>query len=139
MADPLTNTAAGITLAAATATVPVITLFGVPLGLRPDVLIAGFAGALAAMALFNTVPGTGDTWWEMVRTALRRMGVALTSSLTAGYLTPLALLMANVPDSLLMAGAFVVGGSAQEIFARAIKLFRGKESAETSTTAGDGK
>lgn len=135
MADPLTN-AAVVTLGAATATVPVLHIYGVSIGLRPDMLMAGFFGALAAIALLNTVPSTGDTWREMARTAGRRMFVALASSLTAGYITPLALLMANVPDSLLLAGAFAVGGGAQGIFARVISRMRGDEAAKADSKGG---
>lgn len=123
---PDITTPAAATLGAAVVTVPVIQIFGVPLGLRPDLLIAGFAGALAAIALLNTVPSTGDTWREMMRTAGRRMAVALASSLTAGYLTPLAMLLANVPPSLLLAGAFAVGAGAQGVLARAMLRMQGR-------------
>ena len=53
MAEPMTTatTAATVTMAAATVTMPVLTIFGVPLGLRPDLLIAGFSGALVAIVL----------------------------------------------------------------------------------------
>lgn len=136
MAEPL-FTSAGLTLAASTAAVPIVYVFGVPLGLRPDLLMAGFFGALAAMALLNTVPSTGDTWREMVRTAARRMGVALASSLTAGYLTPLSLLLANVPESLLLAGAFAVGGGAQGALARAILRVRGTPPPADQKTGGE--
>jgi len=126
MAEPMT-TSASLTLAAATVTVPVLTIFGVPLGLRPDILVAGFGGALAAIILLNSVPSTGDTWREMLRTTARRMAVVLASSVTAGYLVPLSLLLANVPESLQMAAAFAVGGGAQQALARAVGRFAGKE------------
>jgi zinc transporter ZupT len=119
MPEP-TTTAAGITLAAATASVPVLTAFGISLGLRVDVLVAGFAGALVAIALLGAVPADGDTWQAMVRTTFRRLGVALASSLTAGYLTPLALLVANLPDGLLLAVAFGTGAGAQKVLRSAI-------------------
>lgn len=127
MADPFNAAGAGITLAAATTAVPVITLYGVSLGLRPDLLIAGFGGALGAIALLNTVPSTGDTWREMLRTAGRRLFVMLASSLTAGYLTPLSLLLANVPESLLLAGAFAVGAGGQGVLARAVVRMKGED------------
>ncbi|TAK92748.1 MAG: hypothetical protein EPO09_14815 [Aquabacterium sp.] len=84
------------------------------IGLRPDILIAGFSGSLVAIALLNSVPGAGDTWRELVRTSVRRMAVSCASSLTAGYLTPLALLAANVPDSMLLSMAFLLGVGAQK-------------------------
>lgn len=110
-----TTTAAVATLAAAGVSIPMITAFGVPLGLRADVLIAGLCGSLIGIILLNTVPGSTDTWINLVRTTFKRMAVAGASSLTAGYLTPLVLLMANVPDSLLLGGAFAVGGGAQQV------------------------
>ncbi len=114
MPEPATSAAAA-TIAAATAAVPVLTAFGVPLGLRPDVLIAGFAGALVAIVLLDTVPAGGDTWSHLVRTTVRRILVALASSLTAGYLTPLVLLVSQLPDALLLGAAFGTGGGAQKV------------------------
>lgn len=119
MPEP-TSTAAGATLVGSAVTVQALTAFGVSLGLRADILIAGFAGSLVAIVLLNTVPSTGDTWPELVRTTLRRMLVALASSLTAGYLTPLAMLMANLPDALVLGGAFAVGAGAQRVLAKAV-------------------
>lgn len=43
-------------LASAPAVVPQIVVFGIALGLRADVLVAGFAGALVAIVLLDTVP-----------------------------------------------------------------------------------
>jgi hypothetical protein len=125
MAEP-TSTAAGATLVAAAASVPVLSLaassslvlFGVPLELRIDVLMAGFGGALAGVILLNTVPATDDTWRDLLRSTLKRMGVTIASSLTAGYLVPLVLLLGSVPPSLMLAFAFVVGAGAQKILAR---------------------
>lgn len=120
MAEP-TSTAA-LTLVAASLSVPMLTVLGVPLGLRADLLIAGFAGSLVAIILLNSVPSTGDTWRELIRTTMRRILVAVASSLTAGYLTPLALLMARLPDPLVLGVAFAVGGGAQQVLMSAIRL-----------------
>lgn len=127
MPEPIPS-AAVVTLTAATGALPVlqaaaqvaptIVLFGVPLGLRADVLMAGFAGSLVAMALLNSVPATGDTWRELLRTSLRRVMVALASSATAGYLTPLLLLYDRTPDTVLIPVSFVVGVFAQRQLAR---------------------
>lgn len=123
MPEPIST--ATTTLVAAAATVPVLTAFGVPLGLRADILVAGFSGSLAAIALLNLVPGDSDTWPSMARTALRRMAVAAASSLTAGYLTPLSLLLANVPGEVLLSGAFAVGAGAQQVLMFAIRRLSG--------------
>jgi len=127
MPEPTSSAAGALTLATATATSSVITAFGVSLGLRVDVLIAGFAGALVAIILLNAVPGSSDTWRELVRTTVRRMFVAFASSLTAGYLAPVALLAANLPDSLLLGGAFAVGGGAQQVLVFAIRRVSGQQ------------
>lgn len=116
MAEPATT--AGATLASSAAAVPSLVAFGVPLGLRPDILIAGFAGAIVAIVLLNSVPSTGDTWRALLRTSLRRMLVSCASSLTAGYLTPLVLLAVNMPAPLLLAMAFLVGAGAQRYLAK---------------------
>lgn len=117
MPEP-TSTAAGlVTVATAAASTSVLTAFGVPLGLRVDLLIAGFAGALVAIILLNSVPSTGDTWPELLRTTGRRMAVSFASSMTAGYTTPLVLLAANVPEALLLSMAFLVGACAQRVLA----------------------
>lgn len=114
MPEPVITPAAA-TLAAGPPAVAMLTAFGVNLGLRPDVLVAGFAGALVAIVLLHSVPSDGDTWQHLVKTTGRRVAVVLASSLVAGYLTPLTLLLANIPDSLLLAGAFGVGAGAQKI------------------------
>lgn len=112
MAEPTTTASA--TIVAATLAMPALTAFGVPLGLRADLLLAGFFGSLVAIVLLNTVPSLGDTWQALVRTTGRRLAVASACSLTAGYLTPLALLMANVPEPLLLSMAFLLGVGAQK-------------------------
>lgn len=114
-------TAASTTLAAATAAVPALTAFGVNLGLRPDVLVAGFAGALAAIVLLNSVPTEGDTWLHLVRTTWRRIAVAIASSLVAGYLTPTLMLAMPMADALALGLAFATGAGAQKVLRRAIE------------------
>lgn len=124
MPEPTIPTTAAVTLATQAAAVPVLTVLGISLGLRPDILVAGFAGAVVAMALLNSVPSTGDTWQQLLRDSLRRMMVALASSATAGYLTPLTVLVANVPDSLLLGIAFVLGAGAQQMLLAWLKRLR---------------
>lgn len=122
MADPATVLANTIGTAVV---LPTVTLFGVSLGLRADLLVAGFAGALVAVILLNSVPSTGDTWRALVRTALRRITVVLASSLTAGYMAPLVLVLGAVPDIGLLGSAFIVGAGAQKIVAHFIARFSG--------------
>lgn len=129
MPEP-TTAAASATLLAASATVPVLTAFGIPLGLRSDVLIAGFSGSLVAITLLNTVPVIDVSLVGLSRSTLRRVSVAFASSLTAGYLTPLAMLVSNVPESLLLGSAFVVGGGAQQVLASMISRITGKTQSE---------
>jgi hypothetical protein len=112
--------AAGATLGAATAAVPSLVAFGVNLGLRPDILVAGFAGALAAIVLLGSVPAEGDTWRHLLRTTWRRVGVALASSLVAGYLTPMVALAAPMAEPLTLGVAFAVGAGAQRVLRNAI-------------------
>lgn len=123
MAEPASTAVA--TLAAASVVVPALTAFGVPLGLRPDLLVAGFSGSIVAIILLNSVPSTGDTWRELLRTTVRRIAVAVASSLTAGYLAPLALLVASLPESLLLGTAFAVGGGAQKVLMATIARLSG--------------
>ena len=111
--EPTTSAAA--TLGGAAISASAITAFGVPLGLHADVLLAGFFGSLVAIILLNTVPGGTDTTKQLVRTSVRRLAVAWASSITAGYLTPLALLVANVPQPGLLSMAFLVGAGAQRV------------------------
>lgn len=125
MPEPTTTTVAATYVATAVA-VPIITAFGVPLGLRADHLVAGLSGSMVAMVLLNSVPSTGDIWSEMVRTTLRRMFVALASSLTAGYLTPLLMVMINLSDSFIVGAAFAVGGGAQQFLSAVIKRLGGQ-------------
>ncbi len=80
MAEPTTSTAAAAvaTLTGAAPAISVVQLFGVNLGLRHDVLVAGFAGALVAIVLLNSVPSDGDTWQHLLQSTLKRMFVAMT-------------------------------------------------------------
>ena len=125
MAEPTSTALAAATYGSAALALPVLTAFGVPLGLRPDLLIAGFAGSLVAIVLLNSVPSTGDTWRELSRTTLRRMFVALASSLTAGYLTPIIALISSVPNELMIGSAFAVGGGAQKALMNVISRVTG--------------
>ena len=112
MAEP---TSAAATAAAAAVTVPPILIWGISTGLRPDMLLAGLFGSLVSIVLLNSVPSSGDTWQHLVSTTAKRMFVAVASSVTAGYLTPLALLTAQLPDAMILAAAFGVGGFAQRV------------------------
>lgn len=116
MPEPASTSASIAVLAASTVVAaPVLTAFGVPLGLHADTLLAGFLGAVAAIALLDIVPSSGDTARELVRTSVRRVGVAVGSAVTAGYLTPLVAIFASVPDSASLALAFVTGAGAQRM------------------------
>ena len=115
MVEPTTTTTAAVTLAAGSIAVPALTIAGIPLGLRPEILIAGFSGALVAIILLNSVPSTGDTWSELLRTTLRRMAFAFASSLTAGALAPMVMLIGQLPDAAQLGSAFAVGGGAQRV------------------------
>lgn len=117
MPEPISAGAA--TLIVTGVAVPVLSIYGVSLGLRADILLAGFLGAVAAIALLNMVPSTGDTWRELIRTTGRRVFVALASAVTAGYLAPAFLPSAISPPSLL-AFSFVVGAGAQKFLNMAI-------------------
>lgn len=141
MPEPISTTSAGaaLTLGGAAAAVPPLTVLGISLGLDPAVLLAGFAGALVAMSLLNTVPGAGDSWRDMLRTAWRRTGVALASSLTAGYLTPLAvLLVPAMPQSLQLGLAFVVGAGAQKVLAAVVQRVADKAAGRAAAPGGEG-
>lgn len=116
MPEPTTTaTAAAATYVAAGLSVPVISLLGAPLGLRADELIAGLAGSLVTIVLLNSVPSTGDTWQHLLRTFAKRIFVSVASAITAGYLTPLGLLVASLPDPLVLGVAFAIGGFAQRV------------------------
>jgi hypothetical protein len=123
---PEPTSAAVATVASASLTVPALTAFGIPLGLRPELLIAGFAGALVAIVLLNAVPSTGDTWQELLRTTVRRIAVAVASALTAGYLTPLLAAGVTLSDPVELGLAFAAGAGAQQALRAAIARFGAK-------------
>ena len=103
---------------------PVLTAFGVPLGLRADMLLAGFVGAGAAMVLLNTVPATGDTWRQLLNTTVKRAFVALASSFTAGYAVPVLAESAAISSQLF--SCFVIGAGAQKILAALVEKWANK-------------
>lgn len=146
MAEPTTSTAAAAvaTLTGAAPAISVVQLFGVNMGLRPDVLVAGFAGALVAIVLLNSVPSDGDTWQHLLESTLKRMFVAMASSLTAGYLTPLFLFLVlpstvstAVVESLLLPAAFVSGAGAQRLLRWAIDRFSPSKGSGLQPPKGD--
>lgn len=106
MAEP----ASAATITATTVSVPMLSVFGVSLGLHPGLLIAGAFGAFVGIVLLNTVPGEGKPWWYAV---LRRMLVMAASSITAGYLAPVVMVWTNLSDPMQFCTAFIIGGSAQ--------------------------
>lgn len=123
MAEP-TSTAIA-TLVASGATVPLLTFFGVPLGLRPDQLLAGFLGAIVAIGFLNSVPSTGDTLRELLRTTWRRISVVTCSALTSGYLTPVIMFgqpadLASMSTPNMLGISFVIGAGAQYFLRLAI-------------------
>lgn len=130
MSEPVITSVA--TLAATSVAVPVLTLAGVSLGLRADVLLAGFAGSVAAMALLNSVPASGDSVRELVRTTFKRLGVAVGSSVTAAYVAPLVALVNNVPDALVLSIAFVCGAGAMQMLPWLIERFGKKGTTESA-------
>lgn len=122
MAEP-TSTAIATLLVSGVA-VPTLAVFGMQLGLRADVLLAGFLGALVAIILLGTVPGSSDTFKDLVKTTVRRVFVAVASSATAGYLVPAMIDHLALPT--LLASSFVVGAGAQRVLNVAIDKFGSK-------------
>lgn len=123
MPEPTTTTAIGATtLIGTAAAVPILTLFGVSTGLRPDMLMAALAGSIAAMVFLNTVPSTGDTLLELFRTSIKRVFVSIASSVVGGYATPLFMLaLTSPPDPVVLGTAFVVGAGAQTLLPKLIE------------------
>ncbi len=136
MPEP-TSTAAA-TFGVSALAVPALTVFGVGLGLRADVLLAGCCGAVAAIGLLNSVPSTGDTWRELLRTSTKRLGVTLGSALMAGYTAPLLALFNGVPDYMLNAVAFVTGAGAPQLLPWLIDRLKGRASAPPPPPAATG-
>ena len=126
---PEPTTTAIVTLGGAAVASTALTVLGVPLGLRADVLVAGFLGSLVAIILLNTVPTVDDTWRGLLRTSWRRMSVAFASSITAGYLTPLSLLVANVPEPAFLGMSLLIGAFAQQVLGSYARRYWPKEGA----------
>lgn len=99
-----------------------LVIFGVSTGLRSDVLLAGFVGSVVAMVLLNTVPGQEPGWAGFVASSARRLAVAATSCLTAGYLVAGIGGFDGLGPTLFF--AFVIGAGAQTILPRAIASIR---------------
>lgn len=143
MAEPTTTAGLAALAVTTAASSTAVTILGIPLGLRADILVAGLFGCLAAIVVLNSVPSTGDTWRELRRTTARRIWMAIASSLCAGYLTPLASLMWTVPESLQLCTAFVVGAFAQRMLVRVRGWFvegegNGKKPPAAPGAGGDG-
>lgn len=124
MPEPATTATA--TLVVTGAAVPVLTILGISLGLRVDVLLGGLLGAIAALAFLNTVPSSGDTWRELVRTSVKRVFVALASAGAAGYLAPLLSMINGVPEPLILSVAFVAGAGAPQLVPWVVDWLKGR-------------
>ena len=112
MPEPTSMTAT-TTMMMTGAAVPFITALGVPLGIRSDILIAGFFGCLVAIILFDSVPGEDDTWRNLLRTSVRRMSAAAASAVTAGYLTPVFVQLLSPVERYELGVAFIIGWGAK--------------------------
>ncbi len=125
-----------VTMVAGALIVPTLSVAGVRLGLRADVLLAGCCGAVAAIALLNSVPATGDTWRELLRTSAKRMGVTVGSSVCAGYIAPLLTFITGVPDVLILSVAFVAGAGAPQLLPWLIERLKGGRAPDTHDGGG---
>lgn len=111
--------ATSITHAAAASAV---TIGGFATGLYYDVLLAGFAGALASLSYLETM----NVW--------RRMWSLVTSSLAAGYTAPaFAAYMAHIlpgmqskDQGVLVFSGFVMGLAAQTLIPAAMETLKAK-------------
>lgn len=105
--------------------VQALTIFGVSLGLRPDILFAGFLGALASIVLLNSVPMAGSGGFSArMNNVIQRLFVALASAATAGYLAPLIESVIPVlSEAWLLGSAFVVGAGARILLQSFIKRY----------------
>jgi len=74
LAEPTTTSAAWIILSASG-----ITIFGLAIGLRPELMLAGLWGAFWALSYAEPMP------------LLRRITLSITASILAGYGTPAAM------------------------------------------------
>lgn len=122
---PEPTSTATATLIATGASIPVLTAFGVPLGLRADVLLAGLLGAIVAIILLNTVPSKGDTWRNLIDTTMRRTSVAVASAAVSGYIVP-AMLESHKLE-VFLATAFIVGAGAQKVLAMLVERLVSKK------------
>lgn len=129
MAEPIPTSVAA--LAAHAVAVPAVTIAGLSLGLRADILLAGWCGAVAAISLLEAPPSGPDTSLSLLRASIRRIGVSIGSAMFAGYTSPLLLLIAGMPESIVLGVSFVAGAGAQKILPRLIDMLgRGRIKAE---------
>lgn len=121
--------------------VQILTIFGISLGLRPDVLVAGMLGAVASIFLLNSVPMVGEGVWARISNALQRFFVVISSAGTSGYLAPLITSLIPMNQSWLMGTAFIVGAGARIMLQRFIQRYSDvihTPKAQAATTPKDG-
>ena len=90
MQDPSSTAQSAITFAGSAG----ITLFGIVLGLRPDLMLAGLWGALWSLTYLEPI------------SIVRRCALAVTSSVIAGYGTPAAMVFVEASGFLHTATAY---------------------------------
>lgn len=98
-----------------------ITVAGVTTGLSYEILLAGFAGALASLSYLDAMP------------AWRRLWSLVTSTLTAGYTAPVMaaglewlLPTLELSNGTMVAAGFILGVTAQALIPGALVIVRRK-------------
>ncbi len=130
MATEPISTTAGITFASGAATATAVQLLGVTLGLRPDLLFAGFIGVICAIFFLNAEPRSEDTFADLLKTSLRRLLLIVVSVLAACFIAPVVpsfvTLSGGAETIVERASAFIVGCFLQALLVRIGKKVRGE-------------
>ena len=122
MAEPTSTAAVAFTLVAGGAAIPVLHILGVPLGVRPDILMWGLMGGLIALIHIQAPPPKAGILQAML-IGMSWIFALLSSALTSGFIAPAVAIMLNAvapiipPDITLSMTAFIIGATAQQTLA----------------------
>lgn len=132
--EPISPTAFTFSVVTGSAAIPVLHVLGIPLGIRPDILMWGLIGGIIALILLRPPPPSSSIWRAVV-TGLYLILSLLAGAVTSGVLSQAIAIMfhAAIPiipiDITLSVTAFVIGAKSQQtlvaITSRFDKIIKG--------------
>jgi hypothetical protein len=126
--EPISPTAFTFSVVTGSAAIPVLHVLGIPLGIRPDILMWGLIGGIIALIHLRAPPPSASVWRAVVA-GLYLILSLLASAVTSGILSEAIAIMLHAaipiipPEVTLSMTAFVIGATSQQTLAAITSRF----------------